>query len=204
MLAWHSYWSCKRSSTNWANSTFFFVLFLALTIEIFRPLTNSILLIYSTTLLASVFTIRVTYSSSFAELAFTSCKGITSRFCVGLIIAQIAGRRSRRSIREVGKEVRYSQAYCWYKWRAIIRSRRNSNKMVMKRRPTAARRIQNLVRRAAVALTAFTSKGWAAILNHASGRPGIAVLVPSPPLPPGAPGGFPVTTLCGLETLVVT
>jgi hypothetical protein len=32
-------------------------------------------------------------------------------------------------------------------------------KMVMKRRPAAARRIQNLVRRAAVALTAFTSKG---------------------------------------------
>jgi hypothetical protein len=31
--------------------------------------------------------------------------------------------------------------------------------MVIKRRPAAARRIQNLVRRAAVALTAFTSKG---------------------------------------------
>jgi hypothetical protein len=32
-------------------------------------------------------------------------------------------------------------------------------KMVMKKRRAAARRIQNLVRRAAVALTAFTSKG---------------------------------------------
>jgi hypothetical protein len=45
---------------------------------IYTPLTNSMLLIYSTTLLASAFAIQVTYSSSFAELAFTSYKGITS------------------------------------------------------------------------------------------------------------------------------
>jgi hypothetical protein len=45
---------------------------------IYKPLTNSMLLIYSTTLLANAFTVQVTYLSSFAELAFTSYKGITS------------------------------------------------------------------------------------------------------------------------------
>jgi hypothetical protein len=45
---------------------------------IYKPLTNSMLLIYLTTLLASAFVIQVTYLSSFTKLAFISYKGITS------------------------------------------------------------------------------------------------------------------------------